>query len=144
MLGACHVRESCGDGPVITLDTVLEEGGRNWSVGQRQLLCLGRALLHQAKIVCVDEATASVCVCRPRRLFSASCERVLLVRLCVWGEGQVDSRTDALIQDTLATQFRHATVLEIAHRVSTLDACDRIITVDHGRVVADDVRHVPQ
>lgn len=57
VLERCHVCPTDGS---ITLDTVLEEGGRNWSVGQRQLLCLGRALLHQARIVCVDEATASV------------------------------------------------------------------------------------
>ena len=60
VLQRCHVVQTSTEGASITLDTMLEEGGRNWSVGQRQLLCLGRALLHNAKIVCVDEATASV------------------------------------------------------------------------------------
>ena len=75
-LAACHVSDSGSISPQdgastasvpslasagpITLDTILSDGGKNWSVGQRQLLCLGRALLRSPAIVCLDEATASV------------------------------------------------------------------------------------
>ena len=81
-LAACHVADSGSIGPQdgastasvpslasagpITLDTILSDGGKNWSVGQRQLLCLGRALLRSPAIVCIDEATASVRLSLPR------------------------------------------------------------------------------
>ena len=58
--GGDRDRTAMDSDSTITLDTVLLDGGRNWSVGQRQLLCLGRALLKRARIVCIDEATASV------------------------------------------------------------------------------------
>lgn len=90
----------------ISLDAAIEDGGRNWSVGERQLLCLGRALLKRSKIIAVDEATAAT-----------------------------DGRTEALIQSVLSRAFQKATVILIAHRVSTLLACDRIVVMSEGTVV---------
>ncbi|XP_067010232.2 ATP-binding cassette sub-family C member 10 [Anabrus simplex] len=91
------------------LDAKLEPGGRNLSVGQRQLLCLVRAVLHNAKIVCIDEATANV-----------------------------DMETDRNIQHTLRTSFRHSTVLSIAHRASTVMDLDRVLVMGDGEVLEFD------
>ncbi|KAL6434971.1 hypothetical protein ACFW04_005255 [Cataglyphis niger] len=75
---------------------VLDEGGSNLSAGQRQLFCLVRAVLHNAKIVCIDEATANV-----------------------------DQETDKSIQATIKFSFQSATVITIAHRIKTIMHCDR-------------------
>jgi len=85
------------------------ENGENWSVGQRQLICLGRALLRTPKILVLDEATASV-----------------------------DSRTDQLIQTTVRKDFKGATILTIAHRLNTIMDSDRIMVLDAGRIVEFD------
>lgn len=95
------------------LDGLLTESGSNLSVGQRQLICLARAILRGNKILIMDEATANV-----------------------------DQRTDSLIQETIKRRFQTCTVLTIAHRLKTIMDCDRVMVLDNGRLKEFDEPHL--
>ncbi|KAJ8920888.1 hypothetical protein NQ315_015681 [Exocentrus adspersus] len=95
------------------LNDLMAEGGTNLSVGQRQMVCLARAILRNNTILVMDEATANV-----------------------------DAGTDKFIQHTVRTKFAHCTVLTIAHRLHTIMDSDRVLVMDAGEAVEFDHPHL--
>lgn len=94
---------------ITSLNQQVSDGGNNFSQGQRQLLCLARALLKNSKLIIMDEATASV-----------------------------DYETDTKIQTTIREEFTNSTLLCIAHRLRTIIDYDRVLVLDQGRVIEYD------
>lgn len=89
---------------ILVGSTVTDEGG-NWSVGQRQLFCLGRVLLKRNRILVLDEATASI-----------------------------DSATDTILQRIIRQEFSECTVVTVAHRVPTVIDSDKVMVLSFGKL----------
>ncbi|CAG9860399.1 unnamed protein product [Phyllotreta striolata] len=95
------------------LNVIISEGGSNLSAGQRQLICLARAIVKNNRVLVMDEATANV-----------------------------DPQTDALIQKTIRERFKDCTVLTIAHRLNTIMDSDRVLVMDAGEVIEFDQPYI--
>ncbi|XP_056140091.1 multidrug resistance-associated protein 5 isoform X3 [Lampris incognitus] len=107
-LDRTHMKDCVSQLP-LKLESEVLENGENFSVGERQLLCVARALLRQCKVLILDEATAAM-----------------------------DTETDTLIQETIRNSFQDCTTLTIAHRLHTILNCDRIMVLNQGKVVEFD------
>ena len=95
------------------LYTSVLHGGKNWSAGERQLLCMARALLRQNKVLVLDEASAFI-----------------------------DQESDTRLQEMIRTEFRSTTVITIAHRLETIIDYDRVLVLDNGCVAEFDHPHI--
>ncbi|RZC84953.1 hypothetical protein C5167_047738 [Papaver somniferum] len=108
VLGKCQLEETVrekGDG----LDSLVADDGSNWSMGQRQLFCLGRALLRRCRILVLDEATASI-----------------------------DNATDSILQKTIRNEFASCTVITVAHRIPTVMDCTMVLALSDGKIMEYD------
>uniref|UniRef100_A0A674NHT8 ATP-binding cassette sub-family C member 5 n=1 Tax=Takifugu rubripes TaxID=31033 RepID=A0A674NHT8_TAKRU len=103
-----HIKEMVSQLPH-SLQAEVTENGENFSVGERQLLCVARALLRNSKILILDEATSAI-----------------------------DTETDRLLQDTLCCVFGSCTTLVIAHRLNTVMNCSRVMVLDNGQILEFD------
>ncbi|CAF4915112.1 unnamed protein product [Pieris macdunnoughi] len=114
LLAALYNVELLSDeGDVEALNKQVSECGANFSVGERQLVCLARAIVNDDKILLLDEATANV-----------------------------DAQTDALIQSAIRDHFKACTVITVAHRLNTVVDSDKILVLDAGHVMEFDHPHI--
>ncbi|KAH9715832.1 multidrug resistance-associated protein 11 [Citrus sinensis] len=103
VLEKCHVKEEV---EAVGLETFVKESGISFSVGQRQLICLARALLKSSKVLCLDECTANI-----------------------------DAQTASILQNAISSECKGMTVITIAHRISTVLNMDEILILDHSHLV---------
>ncbi|KAH0736468.1 hypothetical protein KY285_012175 [Solanum tuberosum] len=107
-LEKCQLKATISTLPNL-LDSSVSDEGENWSMGQRQLFCLGRVLLKRNRILVLDEATASI-----------------------------DSATDAILQRIIREEFSNCTVITVAHRVPTVIDSDMVMVLSFGELVEYD------
>ncbi|GFZ16425.1 multidrug resistance-associated protein 14 [Actinidia rufa] len=108
VLEKCQLREAVEEKEEGLYSLVVQDGS-NWSMGQRQLFCLGRALLRRRKILVLDEATASI-----------------------------DNTTDSIIQKAIRREFADCTVITVAHRIPTVMDCTMVLSISDGELVEYD------
>ncbi|CAN1778433.1 ABC transporter C family member 10 [Linum perenne] len=108
VLEKCHLRDAILEKEE-RLNAPVAQDGSNWSMGQRQLFCLGRAILKRSRILVLDEATASI-----------------------------DNATDSILQKTIKSEFEDCTVITVAHRIPTVMNCNKVLGISDGKVVEYD------